>query len=83
MKYQPQPDRAIFVADPSEENARKDCRKRLRHRLLEVDHGVRYRHRKDRISSERWFQAVNQKSAKEKLQPEKLNEIDEFPYQQR
>ena len=79
MQHEAEPDRAVFVTDPAEENARENGGKRLGHRLLKMDHCVRYGHYQYRIRTERRFEAVEQKAAKEKFEAEKLKEIDQFP----
>lgn len=83
MQYEAEPDRAVAVADPAEEDAGDDGGERLRHWLLKMDHRVRHRHHEDRVNAERRFQAVNEKPAKEEFEPEELQEIDGFPREQR
>ena len=83
MQHEAEPDRAISIRNPAEKNAREDRGERLGHRFLKMDHTIRHGHYQYRIHTERRFEAVNKKAAKEKLKPEKLKEIDQLPDQQR
>src|SRR5258706_8043086 len=83
MQHEAHPDVAVFEAQPAEKNTGEDSGKRLRHRLLEMDHCVRHGHRKYGVKAKRRLEAVEQKAAKKELQPEKLEEIDELPNEQR
>ena len=82
MQHEADPDRAVLVTQPAEENTRKDRRKSLRHRFLEMDHRIGNCHCKDRVKSKRRFETMKQKAAKKEFEAEELKEIDEFPDQQ-
>ena len=79
MKYEAHPDVAVLVGKPAEEDAGSYGGERLRHRLAEMDHAIRNGHHKDRVNAERWFEAVQQKPAKEEFEPEELKEVDYLP----
>ena len=83
MEYKAEPNCAVLIADPAKENTREYCRKRLGHWLLEMDHAIRHGHYQNRIYAERRPETVKQKTAKEKLQTEKLKKIDQLPDKQR
>ena len=83
MQHEAEPDRAIAIRDPAEENTGEYRRKRLGHRFLKMDHAIRHSHYQYRIDAERRLEAMDEKASKEKFEPEKLKEIDDFPNEQR
>ena len=83
MQQQPEPNAAVPIAEPAEKDTGGYRGKSFGYRLAEMDHAVRHGHREDRVKSERRLQAVNDKSAKEKLESEKLNKVYQFPREKR
>src|SRR5258706_14393977 len=83
VQHEAHPDVAVLKAQPAEKKTGEDGRERLRHRLLKMDHRVRHSHRKYGIEAECWLKTMEQKATKKEFQPEKLEEINKFPDQQR
>ena len=70
MEHEAEPDRAVLVTDPAKKYAGEDRGKCLGHRLLKMDHAVRYGHYQYRVKTERRFQTMYQKAAEEKFESE-------------
>ena len=78
-----EPDAAVLVADPAEEDACDDGGKCFGHRFLKMNHAIRHGHREDRICTECRFEAVNHKASEKELEPKKLEKIYKFPDEKR
>ena len=79
MENKSHPNVAVLKAQPAEEKTGHDGGKGLRHRFAEMYHAVRHHHYEDRIKAKGRFEAMQQEPAKEKLEPDELDEVDRFP----